>query len=59
MRQRLGATLMLLGPVLGVAALLISHRTSSSLVQGDAITVGLGAVTVSVVGSALLLRYSL
>jgi hypothetical protein len=52
---RLGATLM----VLGVSAFLISHRTSSPLVQGDAITIGLGAVTVSVVGAALFLRYSL
>jgi len=56
---RLGATLMVLGPVLGVSAFLISHRTSSPLVQGDAITIGLGAVTVSVVGAALFLRYSL
>jgi len=56
---RLGAALMVLGPVLGVTAYLISHRTTSSLVQGDAITVGLGAVTVTVVGSALFLRYSL
>ncbi len=57
--QRLGATLMVLGPVLGVVAYLISHRTSSQLVQGDAITIGLGAVTISVVGSAIFLRYSL
>jgi hypothetical protein len=56
---RLGATLMVLGPVLGVSAYLISHHTTSSLVQGDAVTIGLAAVTVSVVGSALFLRYSL
>ncbi len=57
--QRLGAVLMVLGPVLGVTAYLVSHRTTSPLVQGDAVTVGLAAVTVSLVGSALFLRYSL
>ena len=57
--QRLGAVLMVLGLVLGVSAYLISHHTSDSLVQGDAITIGLGAVTTSVVGSALFVRYSL
>ena len=56
---RLGATLMVLGPVLGVAAYLMSHHTSSSLVQGDAITIAIGGATISVVGSALFLRYSL
>jgi hypothetical protein len=56
---RLGGTLMAAGLVLGIAAYLISHRTSDPLVQRDAITVALGAVTVSVTGSALFLRYSL
>jgi hypothetical protein len=37
----------------------ISHGTSDPLVQRDAITIGLGGVTGSVVGSALFLRYSL
>jgi fumarate reductase subunit D len=57
--QRLGAGLMVVGLVLGVSAYLISHRTSNPLVQGDAITIGLGAVTASVVGAALFVRYSL
>jgi hypothetical protein len=57
--QRLGAVLMALGLALGLSAYLISHRTSDQLVQGDAITIGLGAVTTSVVGSALFVRYSL
>ena len=57
--QRLGAVLMVLGPVLGVTAYLVSHRTTSALVQGDAVTIGLGAVTVTIAGSALFLRYSL
>lgn len=56
---RLGGTLMAAGVVLGIAAYLISHRSSDPLVQRDAITVALGAVTVSVTGSALFLRYSL
>jgi hypothetical protein len=45
--------------VLAVSAYLISHRTTSSLTQGDAITIGLGGVTLSIVGSAIFLRYSL
>lgn len=57
--QRIGAVLMAGGIVLGVSAYLISHRTNSALTQGDAITIGLGGVTLAVVGSALFLRYSL
>ena len=57
--QRLGAVLMVAGIVLGVAAYLVSHRTTSSLTQGDAITIGLGGVTLSVVGGVIFLRYSL
>jgi hypothetical protein len=56
---RLGVVLMVLGPVLAVSAYLLSHRTTDALVQRDAITVALGGVTVSIVGSALFLRYSL
>ncbi len=57
--QRLGAALMVLGIAAGVMAYLVSHRTTSSLTQGDAITIGLGGVTVAVVGAAIFLRYSL
>jgi hypothetical protein len=57
--QRLGAVLMVAGIVLGAAAYLVSHRTTSSLTQGDAITIGLAGVTVSVTGAAIFLRYSL
>jgi hypothetical protein len=57
--QRLGVALMVLAVVLGVTAFLVSHRTTSPLVQGDAVTIGLGAITSGVVGSALFLRYSL
>jgi hypothetical protein len=57
--QRLGGVLMVLGIVLAGTAYLVSHRTTSSLTQGDAITIGLGGVTVAVVGAAIFLRYSL
>ena len=57
--QRLGGVLMVAGIVLAVAAYLVSHRTTSALTQGDAITIGLGGVTVAVVGAAIFLRYSL
>jgi hypothetical protein len=57
--QGTGAVLMALGIVLGVSAYLISHRTTSSLTQGDAITIGLGGATLAVTGSAIFLRYSL
>jgi hypothetical protein len=56
---RLGAALMVIGLVLGVTAYLISRKTDDPLVQRDAITIGLGAVTASVVGSALFVRHSL
>jgi len=56
---RLGVAMMVAGLGLGVTAYLVSHRTTSSLVQGDATTIGLGGVTVSVVGAALFVRYSL
>jgi hypothetical protein len=57
--QRLGAVLMVLGILLGVTAYFVSHRTTSSLTQGDAITIGLGGVTLAVTGAAIFLRYSL
>jgi hypothetical protein len=57
--QRLGAAGMVVGIVLGVSAYLVSHRTTSSLTQGDAVTIGLGGLTLSVVGAAVFLRYSL
>ena len=57
--QRLGAALMVLGIVLGVCAYLISQRTGSSLTASTAITIGLGGVTLALVGSAIFLRYSL
>ena len=57
--QRAGAALMVLGIVLGVASYLISQRTASSLTASTAITIGLGGVTLALVGGAIFLRYSL
>ncbi|MFC7260326.1 hypothetical protein [Streptomyces lutosisoli] len=56
---RLGASLMVLGLVLGVSGYLVSHQTTDPLVQGDGLALGLGGIAASVVGSALFLRYSL
>jgi hypothetical protein len=56
---RLGGTLMVLGLVVAVSAYFLSHTTSDPLVQGDAVTLGLGGIAGTVVGSALFLRYSL
>jgi hypothetical protein len=56
---RLGGALMALGPALAVVAWFVSHNTSDALVQRDAITLALGGVAGSVVGSALYLRWSL
>ena len=57
--QRAGATLMVLGIVLGVVSYLISERTADSLTASTALSIALGGVTLAVVGSAIFLRYSL
>ncbi|MFF0490135.1 hypothetical protein ACFYTQ_14045 [Nocardia sp. NPDC004068] len=56
---RLGIALMALGLVLAIAAYAMCHGTTNALSQRDAITLALGGVSASVVGSALFLRYSL
>ncbi|XVQ14859.1 hypothetical protein ACQP1W_20665 [Spirillospora sp. CA-255316] len=56
---RLGAVLMALGPVLGVAAFFMAHGTRDPLVQRDALALAIGGVSGSVVGAALFVRYSL
>jgi len=56
---RIGIVLMVAGAALGVIAYFMSHGTTDALVQRDAITLGLGGVTASVLGAALFLRYSL
>jgi len=57
--QRVGGALMVLGIVLGVSSYLISQRTGDSLTASTAITISLGGVTLSIVGAAIFLRYSL
>jgi hypothetical protein len=56
---RLGALLMTAALILGAGAYFTSHNTSDPLVQNDAITIGLAAITTAVVGSTLYLRYSI
>jgi hypothetical protein len=56
---RLGAVLLVAGPVLGLVAYLLSHGTTNPLEQRDAIVVALVGVSVSVSGLALYLRFSL
>jgi hypothetical protein len=56
---RFGALLMGLGPALTVVGWIQSSQTSSPFNQNDAIIMALIGVSVSVVGVALFLRYSL
>ena len=56
---RLGLTLMVAGPILGVVSYFLSHNTSDALVQRDAIVLAIIGVAVAIVGSAVFLRYSL
>lgn len=56
---RAGVALMALGVVVGVVAYAIGHGTTNPLQQRDAIVLALVGLTVTVVGVALFLRYSL
>ncbi|MFE6861993.1 hypothetical protein [Nocardia sp. NPDC057668] len=56
---RTGIALMAAGLVLALSAYFLSHGTKNPLTQRDAITLALGGVATSVVGSAIFLRYSL
>ncbi|MEU0538585.1 hypothetical protein ABZ319_01855 [Nocardia sp. NPDC005978] len=56
---RTGIALMAAGLVLALSAYFLSHGTKNPLTQRDAITLALGGVAASVVGSAIFLRYSL
>ncbi|MET7297475.1 hypothetical protein [Embleya sp. NPDC005575] len=55
----LGVGLMLVGIVMGIGAYFMSHGTTLILTQNDAITLGLSAIPVSLLGFALFIRYSL
>jgi hypothetical protein len=56
---RVGAVLMVAGVVTTIVAYTISHDTLNPLQQRDAIVIALAGLSVSVVGAALFLRYSL
>jgi hypothetical protein len=56
---RLGVALLVVGIAVGVYAYTLSHGTNDALQQRDAIVVGLIAVSVSIAGAALFVRYSL
>ncbi|MEU0935538.1 MULTISPECIES: hypothetical protein [unclassified Embleya] len=55
----LGVGLMVVGIGMGIGAYFMSHGTTLILTQNDAITLGLSAIPVSLLGFALFIRYSL
>jgi hypothetical protein len=56
---RLGMGLLVVGVAVGIYAYTLSHGTNDALQQRDAIVVGLIAVSVSIAGAALFVRYSI
>jgi magnesium-transporting ATPase (P-type) len=56
---RVGLALMAVGVVTGIVAYVIGHGTTNPLQQRDAIVIAVIGLTVTVVGSALFLRYSI
>ncbi|MCU1624285.1 MAG: hypothetical protein JWL79_3130 [Frankiales bacterium] len=56
---RASAALLAAGPIVGLIAYLMSHSSSDALAQRDAIVLALLGVGLSVVGTALFVRYSL
>ncbi|CAM2739171.1 hypothetical protein [Skermania piniformis] len=56
---RVGVILMVGGLVVTVVAYLMCHGTTDPLAQRDAMTLALGGIADTVIGSALFLRYSL
>ena len=55
---RVGAAVAVAGLVVGVVAYAMSHGTDNPLTQRDAIALGLLGVSLTVLGAALFLRYS-
>jgi uncharacterized membrane-anchored protein len=53
-----GLALMVIGIALSIIGFAMSHGTTSSLTQNDAVTVGIIGVSVTVAGAAIFLRYS-
>ena len=56
---RVGAVLLLIGPVVTVVAYATSHATTNPLDQNDAQIIALIGLAITVVGAALFVRYSL
>jgi hypothetical protein len=56
---RLGIGLLVVGIAVGIYAYTLSHGTNDPLQQRDAIVVGLAAVSISIAGAALFIRYSI
>ncbi len=53
-----GLALMVVGIALSIVGYIMSHGTTSSLTQNDAVTVGIIGVSLTVAGGAVFLRYS-
>jgi hypothetical protein len=56
---KLAVALLVIGPLLGAIAYGLSHGTENALQQRDAIVIALIGVSLTVVGGAMYLRYSL
>ena len=56
---RLGVALLTIGPLWTVVAYFISHQTKNPLQQRDALVSALIGVSLTIVGGALFLRYSI
>ncbi|HEY5153093.1 MAG TPA: hypothetical protein VIJ47_00055 [Acidimicrobiales bacterium] len=56
---RVGAVLLVVGPILTIVAYVTSHGTNNPLQQGDAQVLAVIGLTVAVVGGALFVRYSM
>ncbi|HEX4432602.1 MAG TPA: hypothetical protein VHZ96_25250 [Frankiaceae bacterium] len=54
-----GLALMAVGIIISVIGYLVSHGTTSSLTQNDAVTIAIIGVAVTIAGSAIFLRYSM
>ena len=56
---RLGAALLVIGPVLAIVAYFVSHGTTSPLQQRDAVVLAIIGLTLTVAGAGLFARYSM
>lgn len=55
---RLGAALLVIGPIIAIASYFLSHNTINALQQRDAIVIALFGLSLTVAGGVLFLRYS-